>query len=443
MKATSVAVSLDTRRIRKDGTYPLILRLTHNSKTTSIKTGIYLKEQDWDADARVVRKSSSGVLNVTRLNNSIQKKKAEALDNLLKLSDAAPQAPLSITDVKHKIIPDAGGYSFYAFGEKLVKELRVAGRIGTARSYEGVLNVLKTFNKGHPLTKHTGGNPKAKRKLEFREKTGKAKITDLRFEELTYDFLVKFETYHLAAGNGLNGLAVYMRTVKAIYNKAVKSGLTDRNHYPFEHYRIKTVPTKKRALEEEWLTKLITLSLEPDHPCFNERNYFVASYMMYGMNFADMAFLEKTDINQGRILYRRRKTGKLYDIKITPPLQTILSFYTEQYPDSSYIFPIIKRKTPLLIERDIQWARKRYNQKLKMLAELCGIEKNLTSYVSRHSFATQAMLQQVPVNAISIMLGHSSLKTTEIYLKGLPSCILDEYNSNILKSLLKAKKAKD
>jgi site-specific recombinase XerD len=84
------------------------------------------------------------------------------------------------------------------------------------------------------------------------------------------------------------------------------------------------------------------------------------------------------------------------------------------------------------MDKDIQWARKRYNQKLKEIAQLCGIESNLTSYVSRHSFATQAMLAEVPMNAISAMLGHSSLKTTEIYLKSLPSNVLDEYNSRIV-----------
>ena len=82
--------------------------------------------------------------------------------------------------------------------------------------------------------------------------------------------------------------------------------------------------------------------------------------------------------------------------------------------------------------RDIQWARKRYNKKLKDVAALCGINKTLTSYVSRHSFATQAMMNQVPLNAISAMLGHSSIKTTEIYLKTLPAGILDEYNKLVI-----------
>ncbi len=432
MKATSITVSLDTRRSKKDGTYPVILRLTHQSRTTSIKTGIYLKEDDWDADNRAVKKGAPGVSNVTRLNNEIQKKKAEALDHILKLGDKAKKTPLSLMDVKDTISPASATQSFYEYGEKLVKDLRKAERIGTARSYEGTLSVLKTFNKGKPLEKLPGGDPKKKVKLEY--KGPNKKVSDLAFEEVSYTFLKSFETYHLGCGNGLNGLAVYMRNIRSIYNQAIKDKKVDRNHYPFDEYKIKTVPTQKRALEAEWLDAIVSLKLRPEDDCFHERNYFIASYMMYGMNFTDMAHLKKTDINGDRITYRRKKTSKLYDIKISNGLNAVLSYYINQQPDTPYVFPILKRDGALLQSRDVQWARKRYNKKLKTLAETCGITKNLTSYVSRHSFATNAMLSQVPLNAISSMLGHSSLKTTQIYLDSLPTKTLDHYNALVIGS---------
>ena len=115
-------------------------------------------------------------------------------------------------------------------------------------------------------------------------------------------------------------------------------------------------------------------------------------------------------------------------------MNKILAYYIELHPDSQYVFPIIKRETAETQAKDIVWARKRYNKRLKDVAELCGIETKLTSYVSRHSFATQAMLMEVPVKAISTMLGHSSLKTTETYLQSLPSNILDDYNERIMNS---------
>ncbi|HRE62307.1 MAG TPA: site-specific integrase [Ferruginibacter sp.] len=425
MISTSVKVSLDTRRPKADGTYPLILRLTHNRKTTSIKTGIHLKKEDWDEEKLEVKKSYKGTTNVTRLNNEIQKKKAEALDSILKLGDQKKTGPTTISDVKQKIDPSFTAASFYAFSETLIRDLYKADRVGTAQSYEGAVKFLRTFNKGKPLPKNKGGNPKA-------SKFKPDKSVDLTFPELNYSFLMQLENYHLATGNERNGLAVYLRAIRSIYNKAIKSKVIDRELYPFADYKIKTEPTRKRALDSTSLSKILASELKPEHPAFDARNYFIASYMMYGMSFADMAHLQKKDIVDGRVHYRRQKTSKLYDIKITESLGAIVSHYIHQDPSSKYVFPIIKREGAILQQRDIQWARKRFNENLRSLADLCGIEQKLTSYVSRHSFATQAMLQNVPVTAISAMLGHSSLKTTEIYLKSLPSNVLDDYNCKIL-----------
>lgn len=402
---TNIVITLDTRRKKKDGLYPIIMRLGHKRTTTAIPLGFHISEKDWDSKNKIVKNTCLNVGSVSRLNNLIQKKKSDAMDIILKLNEAGELDRLSVTALKDRIYQPDAKASFLSFGEKLIAELKMANRIGTARSYKDVLNVLKKYN-----------NEK-----------------DISFKQVNFDFLTKFETNHYSKGNTANGLAVYMRTIRAIYNKAIKLGIVEKEHYPFDNYKIKTAPTEKRAIEWELLKSIIECDLKEGHTCFNARNYFVASYMMYGMNYTDMAFLKKSDIVDGRIKYRRKKTSKLYDIKISAALDAILTYYIQQNPDSEYVFPILKRETALLQYRDIEWARKRYNKKLKILAKLCKIEENLTSYVSRHSFATQAMLLQVPLNAISTMLGHSSLKTTETYLKSLPSNILDNYNELVLK----------
>lgn len=401
---TNIVIALDTRRAKSDGTFPLIMRLGHNRKTTSIPLGLSLDGKYWDEESRAVKRSYSGVTSVSHLNNLLQKKKSDAMDIILKLHEAGQLQTLSITDIRDRIASKDQSQSFYAFTQHLIAELIKANQIGTARSYKGVVSVLKTFHGSK----------------------------ELYFRDITYPFLSRFDTWHKSKGNGANGLSVYLRAIRAIYNKAIKSGLVEKETYPFGNYKIKSAPTEKRALEWDFIKRIIELNLDASSSCFNARNYFLASYMMYGMNFKDMACLEKTDIANGRIAYRRKKTGKIYDIKIGDNLGKILNYYIGLNPESKYIFPILKRDTPLQQDKDIQCARKRYNAKLKQLAALCGIDKKLTSYVSRHSFATQAMLQQVPLNAISAMLGHSSLKTTEIYLKSLPSNILDEYNARIL-----------
>lgn len=402
--STNIVIALDTRRKKEDGTYPLVMRLGHNRRTTTIPLGISLPERFWDEKSRTIRNSYEGVGSVTRMNNLIQKTKAEAMDAIMKLHESGELDSLSVTAVRDRVYKPATASSFFAFSDQLIAILQKEKRVGTAISYRQVNNVLLTF---------CGGK-------------------DLQFSQITYAFLTKLETHHIAKGNTYNSLAVYMRTIKAIYNKAIKAGVIERERYPFTGYKIKTMPTEKRALDWDFLKKIIELQIEPSHECFHARNYFLASYMMYGMNFTDMAFLKREDIVSGRITYRRKKTGKIYDIKITASLEAILTYYMEKSPESPYVFPIIKRDAILHQYKDIGISRKHYNKKLKVLAGLCKIEQNLTAYVSRHSFATQAMLQQVPVTAISTMLGHSSIKTTEIYLKSLPSNILDDYNARIM-----------
>lgn len=280
---TNIVISLDTRRQKKDGTYPLVMRLGHNARTTSIPIGISISEKDWDEESRTIKKSYGGVSSIVRINNIIQKKKTEAMDIIVKLEEKGLLDTLSVSDLKDRIYQPEANQSFFNYANNLVEELKKANRFGTARNYKGVISVLKDY----------------------------CKNKDLPFKQMTYQFLCNFETNHLSKGNSYNGLSVYMRAIRAIYNKAIKAGIVDKENYPFSSYKIKSEPTDKRALEWDKIKKIIQLEIAPGHVCFNARNYFVASFMMYGINFSDMAHLRKENIVDGRIKYRRRKTSKL------------------------------------------------------------------------------------------------------------------------------------
>jgi integrase/recombinase XerD len=154
---------------------------------------------------------------------------------------------------------------------------------------------------------------------------------------------------------------------------------------------------------------------------------------MRGIPFADLAQLKLSNIIEGRIYYQRQKTDKPYDIKITPEIQSLLNEYIIGKVKEDFIFPIIKSNDLQNQYNEVEGARKRYNKKLKKIAELCGIEENLTSYVSRHSFATRAKNLGVPIATISDMLGHADTKTTEIYLDSLQSDIMDEAHEKIIR----------
>ena len=229
----SVKISLDTRRPKKDGSFPIILRITHKRKTTSITTGYSVPIKYWDSKRGKIRKSYTGVANISRTNNFLEKQKAKAIDKLTRLEEDDKLIYLSIPEVKDKILGKAKDNSFFAFSEKVIGTLMNEDRIGNARSYKNVLREVKKFRNG----------------------------IDFPFSELNYQFLKKFEHYYLAKGLSLNGLAVYMRTIRAIFNRAIKEELVDRRAYPFADYVIKTKPTKKRAIGYDAIQSIVTTKL--------------------------------------------------------------------------------------------------------------------------------------------------------------------------------------
>tara|TARA_R110002050_G_scaffold243115_2_gene379526 strand:- start:15783 stop:17000 length:1218 start_codon:yes stop_codon:yes gene_type:complete len=401
---TNIKLSLDTRRKKNDNSFPIILRLSHFRKTTSIRIGASVQLNFWDERSEKIKNSYSDSKTVKKLNNKLLKAKVRAINIIDQLNETEELNYLSISQLKNKITKKVIVNSFFEYSNSIIEDLKKVERYGNANSYYAVTKILKKFNKGN----------------------------DLKFNEVNYEFLKKFEQFHYSRGNSTNGLAVYMKTIRAIYNKAIKAGIIPKEAYPFTNYRIKTTPTEKRALDINSIKSIMLLQLKETDNLFHYRNYFLTSYMLYGVSFIDMAFLKLENIIDNRIKFFRRKTSKPYDIKITPQLKEILTFYTKNKDKSDFIFPIIKRDTYELQYKDVLWARKVYNKGLKQIAKKCKIEQRVTSYVSRHSFATQAMLHDVPLQAISAMLGHNRLTTTQIYLKSLPSEVLDDYNEKLV-----------
>ncbi|MBS0001441.1 MAG: site-specific integrase [Cyclobacteriaceae bacterium] len=280
-------------------------------------------------------------------------------------------------------------------------------RIGTARSYKDTLDSLKNF---------TNQN-------------------DLSFNELSLDFLKKYEINYLSRGNSLGGLAVYMRTIRAIYNKAIQAGLAEQEGFPFKYYKIQSGKTRKRALPLDAVKKIKNLKLKPHTTLYNDRNIFLMSFYPRGMPYVDLAHLKVSNIVNDRIQYDRQKTSEPFDIKIPKDLLPILKYVIKGKSRDDYILPVIKREGRILQYRDIEWARRRYNKNLKKIAQMAGIEEKLTSYVSRHSYASIADEMGIPVSAISQMLGHGDISTTQAYLDKLRRSKLDEYQEEVISGL--------
>ena len=316
--STNITISLDKRSKKKDGTYPLVFRLGHNRRTVSIPTGYNLLEKDWDEKKRVVRKGFKGVNSVERLNNQFLKRKTLMLEKVDELRQSNLLDSLSVKELKDQLTRKSNTSSFFVFTEDLIASLRKAQRYGSARNYKTILGVLRGYC----------------------DEKGKS---DLLFREINYRFLKTFENNHLAKGNSVNSLSVYMRAIRSVYNKAIKEGIAKEAEYPFKEYKIQSSPTKKRAISIEELQTIMNIEFEEDSNLFHYRNFFIASYLLWGISFMDLAFLRYENIMGGRMRYQRKKTSRMYDIKISDQLSKIIEYYSEgEQGPKDFIFPIIR-----------------------------------------------------------------------------------------------------
>lgn len=400
----NVKIVLDKRNQKKDNSYPLILRIISNRRSASIPTGYSLLEDDWDDEAKEVKKSYKGVSNIKRLNKLIQKKKVSAMDIINQLEDGGEINNLSVKEIKARIVNKHSNIQFYIYAEEIIREMNKSERFGYARSINNALQAVKSFTNDR----------------------------DFQLKDLDYKFLTGFENFCRKRGNTTNTIAVYMRTIKMIVNRGIKSKIIKRDNYPFSEYSIKTTKTQKRAVPKQVIDLIEKCNLKKDSRVWHARNYFLFSFYAMGMNFADIAYLKPSNIIEGRIEYKRRKTNKTYSIKTTPPIKEILSIYLKDKTKDDYIFPIITQgDTPQRQYQEFFEQRRVYNQQLKEIAKEIDIETNLTSYVARHSWATVAKHKGVPTEVISEGMGHADVKTTEIYLDAFDRKVLDDYNDLI------------
>ncbi|MEZ4970749.1 MAG: site-specific integrase [Flavobacteriaceae bacterium] len=403
---TYIKISLDTRR-KNTKTYPLIFRLTHNRKSTSIATGHQIEVTDWDDNKQKIKPSFKGTESPGRLNNLLQKKMAHMVDILTRLDDHGKLKYMSISEVRNHITQSTNKITFFQFTDNQIKELKQAKRVGNARVYQHTLNAVKNFRKNRDFT----------------------------FDELNLDFLNRFERHYLAKGNKLGGISVYLRTVRAINRKAIKAGIADKEGYAFDDYTIRNGKPQKKALTLSAIRKISELELDEGTALFRDKNIFMMSFLLNGMSFVDLARLKLSNIVDGRIQYARQKTDEPFNIKIHDQLIPILDYFSKDKRKSDYLLDIIPDGNPVDQYNKVTWARKRYNKNLKELAKMAGIEENVTSYAARHTFASGADDMGIPLTAISQMMGHKRISTTQAYLSGLRKSKIDTYQDEIYKKL--------
>jgi integrase/recombinase XerD len=403
--ASYVQIILDKRRKRADDTYPVSFRIIHNRIPTTIKTGYSVQEKYWDDSRKKIKRGCNTVPDTVSCNYYLKKKEVELMKKIRELESKGILAGMTVKELKKELTDTPRKRkekSFVKFTKIVIEELKKEKRFGTATSYNDALRFI----------------------LKYSLKT------DITFSEITPDFLKTLEKRYMQnPNNHYNGLAVYMRTIRAIFNRAIVNGNAKETLYPFRRttldkfkYHIRTEKTKKRAVSKEIIKKIEEFNFSDDR-FLKYKYYFLFMFYTRGMNLVDLAHLKKSDIQHNVLTYKRAKTGKTYTIRLGVKAWNILKYFGyEAKKSNDLLFPIIKNpeeeeRIPVQIKNAISHT----NKALKKIADSLNLDMKLTTYVSRHTWATIADKSGIDRRIISQGLGHSNLHMTEIYINDIVS----------------------
>lgn len=293
--------------------------------------------------------------------------------------------------------------TLFHFMENVILRLRQLNYTGTAKNYCATLNSFKRFREGE----------------------------DILIETINPVLIEDYQAYLKTKGLTPNSISFYMRILRAVYNRAIEQELT-QNRKPFRFVSTSAEKTLKRAIPLKDIKRIkdLDLSLMPNIEF--ARDIFLFLFFCRGMSFIDAAFLKKTDIQNDILTYRRHKTNQLLHIKMVKQIREIIDRYSVN--NSPYLLPIIS--TQEINERkQYESALRRINNTLKKVAKMIKLSIPLTTYVSRHTWATIAKQKNIPVSVISDALGHDSEITTQVYLASIDTSTIDRVNDLIIKDL--------
>ena len=276
-------------------------------------------------------------------------------------------------------------------------------------------------------------------------------MEDMPLKSIDEELIVAYQQWLWNNGIRKNTSVFYMRNLHAVYNKAVRQGLVADRH-PFSCVQTNITHTDKRAVAPELIRRLSTLDIaeglirlgqnsekKPFRRMCREltfaRDTFIFCFCARGLTFVDFAYLKHENIRRGRIVYERRKTEQHIEVEIQPIMQEFINKYAAT--SSPYLFPILSDVDIKKAHRQYASAIRRYNKHLGKLSRMLDAGVCLTSYVSRHSWATAAYHASVPLPHISEAMGHTSEHTTRIYLKSLESSEIDKENKRLLDGIFK------
>lgn len=389
-------VTLRTDRVDANGEREIRIRLTLYKEQKFFSIGYKSKPEDWDIVKEEPAVSHPHYRKIIRV---IEDYLSE-IDFEVKLMRKNGHEFISLADliakVKKKDKPVVAA-KLYAFTDSIAEQLRAEDRIGYAHTFEHVKNYVLV---------HAFGQ-KDKSFVSF---------TKADFEGLE-KYLINNEIKDTT-------MSAYLRSFYRIWNLAIAAGMCPKDHHPKKFIKFKPYKkykTSKRAISVADMKLIESYTADYASRLFRYQQIFLFSYYCRGINFNDIVKLKEKNFNGDILHYRRSKNGRYYDFKLHSKAKAILDVFIN-YPlqsDGGYVFPVLmaEHDTAAKIDARIDSSLKDLNEDLKKIRDAQNIDRHVTSYVARHSFATNLKQKKVDISIIQEAMGHETEEMTRTYLE--------------------------
>lgn len=398
---TTVEVVCYKYKPLRNGELPLKIRVTKDRKVRYVSLGVSTKPEHWDIKKNQPKADCPNREYIEKL---IANRISEIKATIVELK--AEERDFTATSLLQKIDTKSSSLSIAEIFLEHLKFLQGCKRTGY------MLSIRQTYNS---LLKFNG-------------------TLDIPFSEIDVNWLRRYEGWLRKSNKSENTIGIRFRNLRMIYNKAIEKGAVKKELYPFDSYKVSKLhkETIKRAIVKDDIKRVLNYNV-------NGRDFYTSlaialfsfSYYMGGINFVDMAYLQGSNIIDGRLVYYRKKTSKLINLPMNPEAMEIISRYNTGL--TGYIFPILSfaHKTEQMKLNRLHKVITKVNKALKLIGQELGLPIKLTTYVARHSFATVLKRAGVSTSIISESLGHSSEKITQIYLDSFENSQIDEAFSHL------------
>lgn len=379
-------------RAKQDGQTPIYVRFTFNGKRVDLSTAVFIHPNHWDEVKQRVNDKIPGSYTI---NQRLDKLKTE------------------IQDIFNQLKSNGEDFTVISIKNILLNTNDSKGVLNIFDYY--LDSILAKLNKGYSMETYKHYKSSRKRLAEFIE--FQYKRSDYPLDSINYKFLDSFDIYMKQEFNVQQNTAWnYHKHLRRVLNLAVSMDHIQKN--PYSKYKVGLDETHREFLTIEELIRIEEKEIHIER-LSAVRDIFVFSCYT-GLSYSDISKLSQNHIRKGAdkkewIIIDRSKTNNRCRIPILPKAKEILKKY-ENYPkniSNNLMLPVLTNQ--------------KMNSYLKELGDICNINKSITMHMARHTFATSITLGNgVPIETVSKILGHTSLKTTQIYAKVLDHKISDD-----------------